>query len=109
MSAGKGKGKKEVVDVDASGDEGDSASNSRHLSVNVSQIYKDWNDELLFLAPRRFQSLIFARDGATLKSQAPDAMNFKLVLKAAKAVMPAKDYTAFSAQMDSAYQTKDKA
>ena len=110
VSAGKGRKKKEVVDVDASGDEGESASNSRHLSVTVSQIYKDWNGELLDLTRRRFQSLILARDGATLKSQAPaNAMTFKLVLKAAQAVMQAKEYASFSAQMERAYQSKEKA
>jgi hypothetical protein len=49
-------------------------------------------------------------NGATFKSQAPaNAINFRLVLKAAQAVMTAKDFTAFSAQMERAYQTKDKA
>ena len=58
---------------------------------------------------RKFQSLIFARDGAMLKSQAPaNAVNFKLVLHAAKAVMPAKEYASFRDQMDRAYQNKDK-
>ncbi len=36
-------------------------------------------------------------------------MNFKLVLKAAQAVMPAKEYASFSAQMERAYQNKEKA
>jgi hypothetical protein len=109
-SARKGKGKKEVVELDESGDDGRPAPNSRHLSVSASQIYNDWNGPMLDAARRKFQSLIFARDGATLKSQAPaNAMNFKLVLKAAQAVMPAKEYTSFSGQMDRAYQNKEKA
>ncbi len=70
-SAGKGKGKKEVVELDESGDDGQPAPNSRHLSVSVSQIYNDWNGPMLDATRRKFQSMIFARDGATLKSQAP--------------------------------------
>ena len=108
-SGGKRSRKKEVVELDTSGDDGQPAPNSRHLSVSASQIYMDWNGALLFAARRRFQSLIFARDGPWLKSQAPaNAMNFKLVLLAAKAVMPAKEYASFRDQMDRAYQNKDK-
>ena len=108
-SGGKRSRKKEVVELDTSGDDGQPAPNSRHLSVSASQIYMDWNGALLFAARRRFQTLIFSRDGAGLKSQAPaNAMNFKLVLLAAKAVMPAKEYASFRDQMDRAYQNKDK-
>ena len=109
-SAGKGRRKNEVVELESSGDDGKPAPNSRHQPVSASQIYNDWNGSLLDLTRRKFQSLIFARDGAYLKSQAPaNSMNFKLVLKAAQAVMPAKEYTSFSGQMDRAYQNKDKA
>jgi hypothetical protein len=105
-SAGKGRRKKE----DESGDDGQPAPNSRHLSVTNSQIYKDWNGPLLDLCRRRFQSMIFGRDGSMLKSQAPaNTMNYKMVLKAAQAVMPAKEYASFSGQMDRAYQNKEKA
>ena len=108
-SGGKRSRKKEVVELDTSGDDGQPAPNSRHLSVSASQIYMDWNGALLFAARRRFQTLIFSRDGAGLKSQAPaNAINFKLVLLAAKAVMPAKEYASFRDQMDRAYQNKDK-
>ena len=108
-SGGKRSRKKEVVGLDTSGDDGQPAPNSRHLSVSASQIYNDWNGAMLYAARRRFQSLIFARDGAVLKSQAPaNAMNYKLVLHAAKAVMPAKEYASFRDQMDRAYQNKDK-
>ena len=108
-SGGKRSRKKEVVELDTSGDDGQPAPNSRHLSVSASQIYMDWNGALLFAARRRFQTLIFSRDGAGLKSQAPaNAMNFKLVLLAAKAVMPAKEYASFRDQMERAYQNKDK-
>jgi hypothetical protein len=109
-SAGKGRRKNEVVELESSGDDGKPAPNSRHQPVSASQIYNDWNGPLLDLSRRRFQSMMFSRDGASLKSQAPaNAINFKLVLKAAQAVMPAKEYTSFSGQMDRAYQNKDKA
>ena len=68
-SAGKSSRKKEVVELDTSGDDGQPAPNSRHQSVSVSQIYNDWNGPMLDLTRRRFQSTIFARDGAALKSQ----------------------------------------
>ena len=108
-SGGKRSRKKEVVELDTSGDDGQPAPNSRHLSVSASQIYMDWNGALLFAARRRFQTLIFSRDGFGLKTQAPaNAINYKLVLLAAKAVMPAKEYASFRDQMDRAYQNKDK-
>jgi hypothetical protein len=45
-----------------------------------------------------------------LKTQATaNAINVRLILKAAQAVMPVKEYTSFRAQMERAYQTKDKA
>jgi hypothetical protein len=75
----------------------------------MAQINNDWNGALLDVTRRKFQSLIFARDGATLKSQAPaNAMNYKLVLKAAQAVMSVKEYNSFSGQMERAYQNKEK-
>jgi hypothetical protein len=96
--------RRQVIDVDLEGE-----NHSRHTTVNVLQIYKDWNGQHLDRARHRFQSLIFARDGAVLKSQAPaNAMNYKLVLHAAKAVMPAKEYASFRDQMDRAYQNKEK-
>ena len=98
------------MDLVSSGEDCDPNSNSRHLSVNASQIYKDWNGPLLFDVRRRFQSLMFARDGYPLKTQATsNQANFKLVLRAAQAVMPTKEYSSFCAQMERAYQTKDKA
>jgi hypothetical protein len=109
-SARKGKGKKEVVELDESGDDGRPAPNSRHLSVSKSQIYMDWNGPLLDASRRKFQSMMFARDGGMLKSQTPtNNMNYKMVLRAAQAVMPAKEYASFSGQMDRAYQNKEKA
>ncbi len=75
--------------------------------MSVSQIYNDWNGPMLDATRSKFQSLIFARDGATLKSQAPaNAVNFKLVLKAAQAVMLAKEYTSFRDQMERAYKNR---
>jgi hypothetical protein len=70
----------------------------------------DWNGPLLDASRRKFQSMMFARDGGMLKSQTPtNNMNYKMVLRAAQAVMPAKEYASFSGQMDRAYQNKEKA
>ena len=82
---------------------------SRHLPVTVSQIYMDWNGPVLDDVRRRFQALMFARDGYPLKLQMyHKQLNYKLVLRAAQAVMSAKDYTAFSSQMDRAFQDHNK-
>ena len=84
-------------------------STSRHLPVNASQIYKDWNGPLLHSVRRRFQYLMMARDGWPLKSQAGyKQLNFKLVLRAAKEIMPLKEANSFTAQMERAFRDTEK-
>jgi hypothetical protein len=93
-----------VIDCDSE-DDGEEKSGSRHMSVSVSEIYNTWNGPLLHSARRRFQTLIMARDGYPLRKDAKHKdMNFKLVLKAAQAVMAERDYKAFSAAMERAYK-----
>ena len=107
--AGTSKGRQEVIDCDSE-DDGEEKSGSRHMPVSVSEIYNTWNGPLLHSARRRFQTLIMARDGYPLRKDAKHKdMNFKLVLKAAQAVMADKDYRAFSGAMERAYkETTDK-
>jgi hypothetical protein len=82
---------------------------SRHLPVGASQIYKDWNGPLLHSVRRRFQYLLMARDGWPLKSQAGyKQLNFKLVLRAAREIMPLKEANAFCAQMERAFRDTER-
>lgn len=84
-------------------------STSRHLPVNASQIYKDWNGPLLQAVRRRFQYLMMARDGWPLKSQAGyKPLNFKLLLRSAREIMPLKEGNAFCAQMERAFRDTEK-
>lgn len=110
-SGGKGKRAREVVELvsDNSDDVPEQKEGSRHLAVTVSQIYKDWAGTLLDEVRRRFQALMFTRDGYPLKLLSNDKkLNYKLVLRAAQAIMSAKDYVSFSGQMERAYKDTDK-
>ena len=108
-SAGKGKRPREEVDLVSDDDEKDRAVGSRHTPVTVSQIYKDWYGNLLDDVRRRFQTLMFARDGYPLKTLSTHKkLNFKLVLRAANQIMSTKDYTAFQSQMDRALRDSER-
>ena len=107
-SARKGKRPREDVDL-VSDDDKDQTVVSRHTPVGVSQIYKDWQGSLLDDVRRRFQTLMFARDGYPLKILSTHRkLNYKLAIRAANQIMPAKDYTAFLAQMDRAFRDSEK-
>ena len=108
-SAGKGKRPREEVDLVSDDDEDQAAVVSRHMPVTVSQIYKDWYGNLLDDVRRRFQTLMFARDGYPLKTLSTHKkLNFKLVLRAANQIMSTKDYTAFQSQMDRALRDSER-
>lgn len=107
-SAGKGKRPREEVDL-VSDDDKDRAVVSRHTPDGVLQIYKDWYGSLLDDVRRRFQTLMFARDGYPLKTLTTHKkLNFKLVLRAANQIMTPKDYTAFQSQMDRAFRDTER-
>ena len=108
-SAGKGKRPREEVDLVSDDDEKDRAVGSRHTPVGASQIYKDWSGTLLDEVRRRFQTLMFARDGYPLKTlSVHKKLNYKLVLRAANQIMSSKDYTAFQGQMDRAFRDPER-
>jgi hypothetical protein len=108
-SAGKGKRPREEVDLVSDDDEKDRAVGSRHTPVGASQIYKDWSGTLLDEVRRRFQTLMFARDGYPLKNlSVHKKLNYKLVLRAAQQIMSSKDFTAFQSQMDRAYRDPER-
>ena len=109
-SVSKAKRPRPDVEVVSSGsEEADPTPTSRHLSVHVSQIYKDWNGPLLHATRRSFQTLMMARDGFPLKSQAGHKhLNFKLVIRSAREIMPLKEFNMFNGQMDRAFRDTDK-
>jgi len=111
VGAGKGNLKRPITDVDLVSDDDikPQKEGSRHTRVAVSQIYKDWQGSLLDDVRRRFQTLMFARDGYPLMMLASHKkINYKLALRAAQAIMPAKVYASFHGQMDRAYRDTDK-
>ena len=108
-SVRKGKRPREEVDLVSDDDKDQAAVVSRHMPVTVSQIYKDWYGNLLDDVRRRFQTLMFARDGYPLKTLATHKkLNYKLVLRAANQIMSTKDYTSFQAQMDRAFRDSER-
>ena len=107
-SARKGKRPREDVDL-VSDDDMDQTVVSRHTPVGVSQIYKDWQGSLLDDVRRRFQTLMFARDGYPLKTLSTHKkLNYKLAIRAANQIMSTKDYTAFQTQMDRAFRDSER-
>ena len=108
-SVRKGKRPREEVDLVSDDDKDQAAVVSRHTPVTVSQIYKDWYGNLLDDVRRRFQTLMFARDGYPLKTLAQHKkLNYKLVLRAANQIMSTKDHTAFQSQMDRALRDSER-
>ena len=109
-ASARGKGKSVDLVSSDSEDDKEQKDGSRHLSVQVSQIYKDWAGIALDATRRRFQTMMMVRDGYPLKTQTPyKVLNYKLVLRAASAVMSAKDAAQFIAQMERAFKDTDKA
>ena len=108
-SVRKGKRPREEVDLVSDDDKDQAAVVSRHTPVTVSQIYKDWYGNLLDDVRRRFQTLMFARDGYPLKTLVTHKkLNYKLVLRAANQIMSTKDYSSFQAQMDRAFRDSER-
>ena len=109
-ASARGKGKSVDLVSSDSEDGKEQKDGSRHQSVQVSQIYKDWAGIALDATRRRFQTMMMVRDGYPLKTQTPyKVLNYKLVLRAASAVMSAKDAAQFIAQMERAFKDTDKA
>ena len=97
-----------LVDSDESADR-NRASTSRHKPVTSSAIYNAFDGAILQDVRRRFQTLIFARDGwpaRTLTLHRP--LNYKLALKAAKDTMDQGLYKQFKNQMEAAYKDTSK-
>jgi hypothetical protein len=97
-----------LVDSDDSADR-NRASTSRHKPVTSSAIYNAFDGAILQDVRRRFQTLIFARDGwpaRTLTVHRP--LNYKLALKAAKDTMDQGLYKQFKNQMEAAYKDTSK-
>ena len=90
-------------------DDPDARTASRHKPVSTSAIYTTYDGPALADARRRFQTLIFARDGSPIKSLTIHRqLNFKLVLIAAKDVMDPKLFKDFKNAMNIAYKDTSK-
>ncbi len=84
---------------------------SRHRPVTNSAIYNTYVNEGQILSDvrKRFQSIVFARDGSapkTLTVHRP--LNFKAALLAAKDAMNTKMYREFKNAMENAYKDTSK-
>ena len=97
-----------VVDSDDSEDR-HRASTSRHKPVTSSAIYNAFDGAILNDVRRRFQTLIFVRDGCPLKTLTLHRhLNYKLTLKAAKDAMEPGLYKQFKNAMEVAYKDTSK-
>ena len=104
-SVSKGTRQRDEVDLVLDDDVREQKESSRHTTVAVSQIYKDWQGSLLDDVRSCFQALMFARDGYPLKNLASyKKLNFKLALRAAQAIMSSKDYASFNGQMEQSFR-----
>ena len=84
---------------------------SRHRPVTNSAIYNTYVNEGQILSDvrKRFQSIVFARDGSAPKTLTVHrALNFKATLLAAKDVMTSKMYRDFKTAMENAYKDTSK-
>jgi hypothetical protein len=90
-------------------DDPDHRTTSRHKPVSNSAIYTAYEGPILTDVRRRFQTLIFARDGSPIKTLTIHRhLNYKLVLNAARDVMEPKMYRDFKNAMDIAYKDTSK-
>ena len=84
---------------------------SRHRPVTNSAIYNTYVNEGQILSDvrKRFQTIVFARDGSAPKTLTVHrALNFKATLLAAKDVMTSKMYKEFKTAMENAYKDTSK-
>ena len=90
-------------------DDSDSRATSRHRPVSNSTIYNTHDGPIFTDVRRRFQTLIFVRDGFPLKTLTVHRhLNYKLALTAARDVMESKLYRDFKNAMDIAYKDTSK-
>jgi hypothetical protein len=90
-------------------DDPDHRTTSRHRPVSNSAIYTTYDGPILGDVRRRFQTLIFARDGSPIRALTIHrVLNFKLALLAAKDVMDPKMYRDFKNAMDIAFKDTSK-
>ena len=90
-------------------DDSDSRATSRHRPVSNSTIYNTHDGPIFTDVRRRFQTLIFVRDGFPLKTLTIHRhLNYKLALTAARDVMEPKLYRDFKNAMDIAYKDTSK-
>jgi hypothetical protein len=84
---------------------------SRHRPVTNSAIYNIYVSEgqILSEVRKRFQTIVFARDGSPPKTLTVHRqLNFKAALQAAKDVMTPKMHKEFKTAMDNAYKDTSK-
>jgi hypothetical protein len=107
----KSKPKTEPQVVDDSDDSEDHrrASSSRHKPVTSSAIYNAYDGAILNDVRRRFQTLIYVRDGSPVKTLTIHRhLNYRLTLKAAKDTMETVLYRQFKNAMEIAYKDTSK-
>jgi hypothetical protein len=103
------KGAKGVPHVVYDSDDSDNRPSSRHKPVSGSAIYSMYEGQVLSDVRRRFQTLIFVRDGSPPKTLTIHRhMNYKLALIAAKDVMDGRLYKEFKNAMEIAYKDTTK-
>ena len=85
------------------------ASSSRHKPVTSSAIYNAYDGAILNDVRRRFQTLIYVRDGSPVKTLTIHRhLNYRLTLKSAKDTMETVLYRQFKNAMEIAYKDTSK-
>jgi hypothetical protein len=101
----------QVVDDSDDSEDRRRASTSRHKPVTSSAIYTAFDGAILNDVRRRFQTLIYVRDGYPVKTLTRTIhrhLNYKLTLKAAKDAMETVLYRQFKNAMEIAYKDTSK-
>jgi hypothetical protein len=99
----------QVVDDSDDSEDRRRASSSRHKPVTSSAIYNAFDGTNLNEVRRRFQTLIYVRDGSPVKTLTIHRhLNYRLTLKAAKDTMETALYKQFKNAMEIAYKDTSK-
>jgi hypothetical protein len=99
----------QVVDDSDDSEDHRRASSSRHKPVTSSAIYNAYDGAILNDVRRRFQTLIYVRDGSPVKTLTIHRhLNYRLTLKAAKDTMETVLYRQFKNAMEIAYKDTSK-
>jgi hypothetical protein len=100
----------EKLEIDSDDDDDDgSKGTSRHKPAKSSALVQKWDGTILAALRKEFQRLVLARDGYPPKcTHGNQEANYRMVLLAGKRTMEPATFKTFKAEMEAAYNSKDK-